>query len=57
LRGVATTVLVEALQERGADGDLDEAQAAGCGELMQRYRAKAAAAGFGPLVDAVDATE
>jgi adenylate cyclase len=28
LRGVATTVLVEALLERGADGDLDEAQAA-----------------------------
>jgi class 3 adenylate cyclase len=92
LRGVATTVLVEALLERGIDGDLQEAQAAidrlaavptepgfvlhelpclrlralvarkqgddaGCRELMQRYRAKAAAAGFGPLVDAVDATE
>ena len=28
LRGVATTVLVEALLERGAGGDLDEAQAA-----------------------------
>ncbi len=92
LRGVATTVLVEALLERGAGGDLDEAQAAidrlaavptdpgfvlhelpllrlralvaqahgddaGRGEFMQRYRAKAAAAGFGPLVDAVDTTE
>jgi hypothetical protein len=30
---------------------------AGCRELMQRYRAKAAAAGFDPLVDAVDVTE
>ncbi len=92
LRGVATTVLVEALLERGAGGDLDEAQAAidrlaavptdpgfvlhelpllrlralvarahgddaACGEFMQRYRAKAAAAGFGPLVDPVEATE
>jgi adenylate cyclase len=91
LRGVATTVLVEALLNRGVDGDLDEARAAidrladvstepgfvlhelpllrlralvarahgddaACGEFMQRYRAKAAA-GFGPLVDAVDATE
>jgi adenylate cyclase len=91
LRGVATTVLVEALLERGGDGDLRDAQAAidrlaavptepgfvlhelplfrlralvaraqgddeGCRELMQRYRAKAVAAGFGPLVDAVDAT-
>ena len=92
LRGVATAVLVEALLDRGADGDLQEAQAAidrlaavptepgfilhelpllrlralvarrqgddaGCRELMQRYRAKAAAAGFDPLVDAVDVTE
>ena len=89
LRGAATTVLVEALLERGAGGDLDEAQAAidrlaavptepgfvlhelpvlrlralvarkqgdvaGCRELMQRYRAKAAAAGFDPLVDAME---
>jgi adenylate cyclase len=30
---------------------------AGRGEFMQRYRAKAAAAGFGPLVEVVDATE
>jgi adenylate cyclase len=92
LRGVATTVLVEALVERGADGDLQKAQAAidrlaavptdpgfvlhelpllrlralvarargddvGYRGLMQRYRTEAAAAGFGPLVDAVDATE
>jgi adenylate cyclase len=92
LRGVATTVLVEALLERGADGDPDEAQAAidrlaavptepgfvlhelpllrlralvarkqgedaGCRELMQRYRAKAAAAAFDPLVDAIEVTE
>ncbi len=28
LRGVATTVLVEALLDRGVDGDLQEAQAA-----------------------------
>jgi adenylate cyclase len=89
LRGVATTVLVEALLERGADGDLQKAQAAidrlaavptepgfvlhelpllrmgalvahkqgdvaGCRELMQRYRTKAAAAGFDPLVDATE---
>jgi adenylate cyclase len=92
LRGVTTTVLVEALVERGADGDLQQAHAAidrlaavptdpgfvlhelpllrlravvarargdgaGFRELMQRYRAEAAAAGFGPLVDAVDANE
>ena len=92
LRGVATTVLVEALLDRGVDGDLQEAQAAidrlaavptepgfvlhdlpllrlralvaraqgddaGCREFMHLYRAMAAAAGFGPLVDAVDATE
>lgn len=91
LRGVATTVLVEALVERGGDGDLREAQTAidrlaavptepgfvlhalplfrlralvaraqgddeGCHELMQRYRANAVAAGFSPLVDAVDST-
>jgi adenylate cyclase len=84
LRGFATTVLVEALLQRGVDGDLVEVQAAidrlaavptepgfvlhelpllrlralvasaqgddvGYRELMQRYRAKAAAAGFGPL--------
>jgi adenylate cyclase len=89
LRGAATTVLVEALLERGAGGDLAGAQAAidrlaavptepgfvlhelpllrlralvahkqgdvaGCRELMQRYRAKAAAAGFDPLVDAME---
>src|SRR5271166_261393 len=92
LRGVAATVLVEALLQRGGDGDLPEAQAAidrlaavptepgfvlhelpllrlraliaraqgddsGCGEFMQRYRAKAAAAGFGPLVEGVDTAE
>ncbi|MGA7049685.1 MAG: cyclase, partial [Mycobacterium sp.] len=91
LRGIATTVLVDALLERGGDGDLREAQAAidrlasvptepgfvlhvlpllrlralvarvqgddeGSRELMQRHRAAAAAAGFGPLVDAVDPT-
>ena len=89
LRGFATTVLVEALLQRGADGDLNDAQAAidrlaavptepgfvlhelpllrlralvareqgddaGCRELMQRYRAKAAAAGFDPLVAATE---
>jgi hypothetical protein len=86
LRGVATTVLVEALLDRGVDGDLQEAQAAidrlaavptepgfvlhelpllrlralvareqgddaGCREFIQRYRAKAAAAGFDSPVD------
>jgi len=85
LRGVATTILVESLLARGADGDLREAQAAidrleevpvepgfvlheipllrlralvaqthgdeaACHELMQRCRAKAASAGFEPLV-------
>jgi len=85
LRGVATTILVESLLARGADGDLLEAQAAidrleevpvepgfvlheipllrlralvaqthgdeaACHELMQRCRAKAASAGFEPLV-------
>jgi hypothetical protein len=89
LRGAATSVLVEALLERGAGGDLDEAQAAidrlaavptepgfvlhelpllrlralvarkqgddaGSRELMQRYIAKAAAAGFDPLVVAAE---
>jgi adenylate cyclase len=89
LRGAATTVLVEALLERGADGDLDDTQGAidrlaavptepgfvlhelpvlrlqalvarrrgdvaGSRELMQRYRAKAVAAGFDPLVDATE---
>jgi adenylate cyclase len=91
LRGVATTVLVEALLGRGAGGDLDEVQAAidrlaavptepgfvlhelpllrlralvarargddvGYGGFMQRYRAMAVAAGFAPVVEAVDAT-
>lgn len=85
LRGVATTILVESLLARGADGDLREAQAAidrleevpvepgfvlheipllrlralvaqthgdeaACHELMKRCRAKAASAGFEPLV-------
>ena len=85
LRGVATTILVESLLARGADGDLLEAQAAidrleevpvepgfvlheipllrlralvaqthgdeaACHELMKRCRAKAASAGFEPLV-------
>ena len=85
LRGVATTILVESLLARGADGDLQEAQAAidrldevpvepgfvlheipllrlralvaqtqgdeaGRHELMERCRAKAASAGFEPLV-------
>ena len=84
LRGVATTILVESLLKRGADGDLQQAQAAierladvpvdpgfvlheipllrlralvaraqgdevGWREFMDRYRARAAAAGFEPL--------
>ena len=85
--GVATTVLVESLLDRGRDGDLQEAQAAierlaaipvdpgyvlhelpllrlqglvaraqgddvAYRRFMERYRAKAAAAGFEPLVAA-----
>lgn len=85
--GIATTVLVESLLDRGGDGDLQEAQDAidrlaaipadpgyvlhelpllrlqglvarargdevAYREFMERYRAKAAAAGFEPLVAA-----
>jgi adenylate cyclase len=90
-RGVATTVLVESLLQRGADRDLYEAESAidrltavptdpgfvlhelpvlrlrglvaraqgdelTCRQFMERHRAKAAAAGFEPVVAAADAT-